>query len=98
MEHELKDYPISEEEIIADIKDVARKTGTKGLTLNEYSKHGKYRYYSIRIRFETWHNAMKKAGMEPVRPLMNHYVIDEESLIKNLDDVWRKLGKQPTLN
>lgn len=96
MDDELKDHPVSGEEILTNIQAVAKRMGKTTLTLAEYEELGKFPYFSIQIRLGSWHEALQKAGLETPRPATNLHVIEEEALIKNLDDICRKTGKMPT--
>jgi hypothetical protein len=87
--HEIK---ISNEELITDIKKVAVLLNKKTVTMNEYNKHGKYHPSTLKRRFHSWFNVLENAGLEKSRPEFN---IDNKLLLKNIEDVWIKLGRQP---
>lgn len=99
MEFEFKDHyrNISDDDLVNDIIAVAKKLGKDKITPNEYSLHGKYNRQTLWLRFGSWFNTMKKAGMKTVTAPRFIEEVNEESLFKNLACVWITLGKQPRL-
>jgi hypothetical protein len=89
--HEIK---ISNDELITDIKRVAILLNKKTVTMREYNEHGKYHSCTLRRRFYSWFNVLENAGLEKSRSEFN---IDNKLLLKNLADVWTKLGRQPNV-
>jgi hypothetical protein len=87
--HEIK---ISDDELITDIKRVAILLNKKTVTMREYNEHGKYHSCTLRRRFHSWFNVLENAGLEKSRSEFN---IDNKLLLKNFEDVWTKLGRQP---
>ncbi|MDO8664098.1 MAG: HNH endonuclease [Candidatus Liptonbacteria bacterium] len=81
----------SDEELISALKDVARKLDTKYVPGRAFQKHTGISEGTIEKRFGTWKNFCEKAGLKPV------YMrgVDKNDLLKNLDEVWKKLGRQP---
>ncbi len=61
MHFELNEYHrnISNEDLIADVKNVAKKINKNSLTRAEYSAHGKYHSSTIERRFGSWLNVLE---------------------------------------
>src|SRR3989338_4569855 len=79
------------EDLIADIKYVAKKLSKKSITVVEYAKYGKYGIQTYFRRFGSWSNALEAANLKIDRKIN----ISDKKLFKNLEDVWIKLGRQP---
>lgn len=86
-----KNQELSEEEIIEDIKSVAKKLNKNTLTRFEYDNYGKYSSSGIAAKYGGWLNTLEKAGLNPSRK----YGLTEEEYFENLEKVWVKLGRQP---
>lgn len=69
MKFELKPYnrDVPDEDLIADLKKVARELKKEALTRNEYDRIGKYSEGTLRKRFGGWLNALEKAGLNKTR-------------------------------
>jgi hypothetical protein len=89
----LKNIPISNEEIINDLKQVALFLKQNTVTMEEYDIHGKFNSSTIQRRFRSWFKAMELTGLENAR---SGFDIDDKLLLANIADVWIKLGKQPS--
>ena len=93
MKFELEEYhrntPL--EDLIADIKNVAKKLSKKSVTKAEYQKYGKYSDGTIERRFGSWNKALKTANLQ----INIKRDISDQELFENLEDVWTKLGRQP---
>jgi len=83
---------ISDEMLIEDILSVAAVLGKRSVGSEEYAELGKFTEGTVRRRFGTWPNALAAAKLEPTVPLR----ISDEDLFLNLEEVWRKLGRQPS--
>ena len=94
MKYELKlrNNSGSDQELLDDMKNVAIKLDTDNLTAWEYDDIGKFSSSSIAKRFGTWNNALEKAELK----ITFNPNISEKDLFENLEDVWIKLGRQPT--
>jgi hypothetical protein len=94
MKFELEEFHRNtpEEELLADIKRVAKKIKKDSVTMDEYKDHGKYAVSTLTRRLGSWFQILERAGMGPNRTPMN---LSEEDLFKNLEEVWVKLGRQP---
>ncbi len=83
----------SEEEMLADVRRVAVKLNKDSVTYDEYGEHGKYHQTTLTRKLGSWFNILKKAGLKINRSPMN---VPDEELFKNLEEVWIKLGRQPS--
>ena len=103
MKFELEEFHRNtpEEELIADVKRVAKRMRKDSVTMDEYKEFGKqdeykefgkYAVSTLTRRLGSWFQILEKAGMRPNRTPMN---LSEEDLFKNLEEVWVKLGRQP---
>lgn len=82
---------ISNDDLIADMKNVANLLSVQVLTAADYDKHGKYHSRTISKRFGTWNKALEIAGLQ----IANKFYSENE-LFENLALVWMRLGKQPS--
>lgn len=91
MKFELEEYHrgITNEELIAELKQIALKLNKTALNRTDNDEHGKYGTTTYIRRFGSWFNALEKAGLEKTRTPMN---LLEEELFKNLEETWIKLG------
>lgn len=83
---------IPDRQLIADVKAVAKKLRKKTVTRDNYTRYGKFHADTIQHRFRSWFTVLELAGLQPSRSPFN---ISTELLFKNLEEVWRRLGKQP---
>jgi len=56
--------PVSNEEIIADIRRVADLAGTNVISFRLYRELGNYDSTTAALRFGTWNGALAAAGLE----------------------------------
>ncbi len=94
MNFELNDYHRNtpDNDLLDDIKKVARKLNKNTVTMEEYEKYGTYHQCTLIRRFGSWFAVLSKANLEPSRSPIN---ISDEDLFKNIYDVWIKLSRQP---
>lgn len=94
MKFELDEYHrgITNDELINDLKRVAKELNKTAVSRTEYDERGKYGTTTHLRRFGSWFNSLEKAGLEKTRTPMN---VPEEELFKNLEEIWIKLGRQP---
>jgi len=78
--------------LLADLRRVARRMGTRSPTMRDYDSAGRYRAQTMARRFGSWSAALQAARLHVVR----HWRVPEQVLLANLGSVWRKLGRQPT--
>jgi hypothetical protein len=87
-----KNTPVTDEELLNDLKKVAKILDTEVLTMKMYSEHGQYDVTNLSRRFGTWNEALKKANFKGGN--INNY--SDEELFENILQVWQHKGKQPT--
>jgi hypothetical protein len=83
---------IPDRELVRDLRRVARETGRRRVTAQLYIEHGTFRPNTLARRFGSWNAALGAAGLK----VTQHWGVPDAVLLKNLADVWRKLGRQPT--
>ena len=85
--------PISNEEILSDIRRVAETACTAVISQRLYSEFGKYDPKTISRRFGTWNKAIESAGFQ----FANELNIPDDRLFKNIMLLWEHYGRQPRL-
>jgi len=98
MKFELKPYTksVSENEIIKDFQNVAGELGKTSVTQREYVNHGKYSVKTVYAKFGSWKEILTAANLKLSSNIGS--VITDEELFANLEEVWIKLGRQPSYN
>ncbi len=86
----VKNAPVADAELIADLKRVATILGTEKITQKIYREHGKYDDTTIGRRFGTWNKALELAELS----ISNRQYLDEE-LFENILILWQHYGRQP---
>ena len=84
---------ISDDQLIVDVKRVAVQLGKNSITIDEYNECGNFHATTLTRRFRSWFKVLEIAGLEKSRSSLN---ISEDELFKNLEEVWIKLGRQPS--
>lgn len=97
MKFELEPYRRNtpNEDLLNDLRDVAKKLGRNTVTMSQYSQHGRYHVSTLQRRFKSWPNALERAGLRQNRSPIG---ISDEELFQNLRQVWESLGRQPRYN
>lgn len=85
--------PVSDEELLADLKHVSEISQTKKVTQKTYSELGKYNAGTVKRRFSTWNKALKLADLT----ISNENNIADEKLFENILVLWQHYGRQPRL-
>ena len=83
--------PVSTEEILNDIRNVAESCGTKIVSQKLYSEFGNFDPTTVSRRFGTWNKAVTAAGLE----VANEINIADDKLFENLMALWEQHGRQP---
>ena len=93
MKFEYTDYhkTVSNEDLIADLKNTAQKLNTSSLSMKEYDENGQYSSSAVARRFGTWNKALEMANLE-----YRNKTFSNTELFENMEKVWMKIGKQPT--
>jgi hypothetical protein len=79
--------------LIQDMHRVAESSPQHILTGPVYEELGKYSLSTIEKRFGSWVKALDIAGLSTLGRKRNS---TKEELFENLEEVWGKLGKQPS--
>lgn len=82
---------VSEEEILGDLQNTAKKLNKETITQKEYRENGSYDDTTVSRKFGTWNQALKTAGLQ----YSNETNISDERLFNNLLNLWEHLGRQP---
>ncbi len=82
---------VPDEELLADLRQVAMELDKSSVTIQEYNERGKFHSATFSRRFGSWFNALEQVGLTKTRNLN----ISNEELFNNLVDVWTSLGRQP---
>jgi 5-methylcytosine-specific restriction endonuclease McrA len=82
----------TDDELLADLRRVAKGCGRRPFTFGVYGSRGAYSTNTIGHRFGSWRAAMKAAGL----PVHIDRDVPALALLENLMKVWRTLGRQPT--
>jgi Homing endonuclease associated repeat/HNH endonuclease len=83
--------PVSDSELIDDLRRVAQELDTRKLTGEQYEANGAYHRITQQRRFGSWNKALQRAGLE-VTLRQNH---SDEELFENMLTLWQHLGRQP---
>ncbi len=83
--------PISDPELISDIRRVAELVGTNAVSFRLYRELGNYSPSTVALRFGTWNLALIAAGMV----VAGERNISDERLFENLMRLWEHYGRQP---
>lgn len=84
---------VTNEELLEDIRKVSIDLNQKTVISSDYDRYGKHGKAIVVYRFGSWEKALREAGLEESG--FHHYITDEE-LLKEIERVWIKLGRQPT--
>lgn len=79
------------DDILADLRRVAKELGKNSVSNHEYPKYGKFSTKVFRNRFGSWNKALEAAGLMQSKETN----ISSEVLFENLEKVWLTLGRQP---
>lgn len=85
--------PVSDDDLISDIRRVAQLVGSNAVSFRLYSELGNYSPSTAASRFGTWNNALIAAGLE----IGGERDIIDERLFENLMCLWEHYGRQPRL-
>jgi hypothetical protein len=83
--------PVTDAEILADLKSVASKLDASTVSMPQYKRHGQYDETNISRRFGSWNKALIGAGLA----LSNEVNISDERLFENILTLWQHFGRQP---
>jgi len=83
--------PVSNEEILSDIRRAAESAGMTVISQRLYAEYGQYDPTTASRRFGTWNKAVVAAGLE----IANEINITDERLFENIMTLWEHYGRQP---
>ena len=89
-------FGVTREECIEDLKRIARHLALECLTVAQYLEHGRFSEKPFNRHFGGWVRALEAAGLEVSGKF--HLRASNENLFENLEAVWQRLGRQPTVN
>ena len=98
MEFVLSDFHRNthDEEVIDDVKRVAVLCKKGTLSVKDYSEHGKYSYGTVRNRFGSWNEVLRRANLSVEKGrLKNHdYCESDEVFFDDVLQVAKSLGRK----
>ena len=83
--------PVSDEELIDDLKKVATSIQGKKVTQKIYTENGSFNCSTLIRRFGSWNKALTLTGLN----VSNEINISDERLFENLLVLWQHYGRQP---
>lgn len=87
----VKNAPVTDEEMISDLKQIANQTHSSKVTQKLYQEHGQYDTSNVGRRFGSWNKALEAAGLS----ISNQCYISDEALFENILLLWKHYGRQP---
>src|ERR1019366_5689175 len=87
----VKGAPVSDTELMEDLRRVAELIGTEKVTQSQYKQHGAYDVSTQERRFGTWNQALLRAGLT----ISNRCDISDVELFENILTLWQHYGRQP---
>lgn len=86
-----KNAPVSNEDILIDLRRVSAALNTDKITQKLYGEHGRFDSSNIGRRFGSWNKALVAAGLS----VSNQCNISDEALFENILVLWQHYGRQP---
>lgn len=83
--------PVSENEILDDLKRVAKEEETEKVSQRLYGEKGNFDVSTAIRKFGSWNKALQVAGLQTSNVLN----VPDEGLYKNILNLWEHLGRQP---
>lgn len=83
--------PVSDEELISDLRSVASELARDSVPQKIYGAIGKFDYSTVIRRFGSWNAALRAAGLS----VSNEVHLSDERLFENLLILWQHYGRQP---
>lgn len=87
-----------DEDFFADVRRVATQLQKMYITTGDYVKYGQYDRSSMIRKYGSWNVILEKSGLSstPFR-LGKGKAISDEELFQDIERVWIKLGRQPSI-
>ncbi len=86
-----KGIPVSDEELLSDLREVANKLGANTVPQLTYREIGSFADTTLSKRFGSWNKVLKKAGLK----ISSENSVSDERLFENLLNLWQHFGRQP---
>ena len=86
---------VDTDDLLKDIKRVAALLNKNSISSLEYNKYGTYSRDTCQRRFSSWNDALQQAGLKPFEKVPGQRINDED-MLKEIERIWIKLGRQPT--
>lgn len=83
---------IPNEELLADVKNIASTYGLTTMSQDIYVQYGKFHPTTLIRRFGSWFKVLELCDLKPSRSRIN---IPNEELFANIEHIWLTLGRQP---
>lgn len=83
--------PVSDGELLGDLRAMADKLGTTTIRQKDYRRLGKYDDSTAARRFGSWNKALIAAGLT----ISNQVDISDDRLFENILVLWQHFGRQP---
>ena len=83
---------IPNEELLADVKNIASTYGLITMSQDIYVQYGKFHPTTLIRRFGSWFKVLELCDLKPSRSRIN---IPNEELFANIEQIWLTLGRQP---
>ncbi|MDH5648197.1 MAG: HNH endonuclease [Gammaproteobacteria bacterium] len=83
--------PVSEDEILEDLRRVSDELGSEKITQRIYAEKGKFDVSTASRKFGSWNKALEAAGLKA----SNVINVTDEELFTNILELWEHLGRQP---
>lgn len=83
---------IPNEELLADVKNIANTYGLTTMSQDIYVQYGKFHPTTLIRRFGSWFKVLELCDLKPSRSRIN---IPNEELFANIEQIWLTLGRQP---
>jgi 5-methylcytosine-specific restriction endonuclease McrA len=91
-------YETTVDDLVADLREVAKSSGKATLTREDYLRLGKYSPGLIARRCGTWRRGLELAGITVSRLQHGRRRSSEDELFENLERMWETLGRQPRIS
>lgn len=88
-----------EEDFFSDMMLIAKSLGKDYVTIGEYEQYGRFDRSAMLHKYNSWDSLLQMAGLKPTPyRLGKGKEISDEELFQDIERVWIKLGRQPTIN
>ena len=93
------DFLEKEEDFFSDMMLIAKSLGKDFITTGEYEQYGRFDKSAMLHKYNSWDGLLQMAGLKPTPyRLGKGKKISDEELFQDIERVWIKLGRQPTIN